>query len=635
MLMNVCFRVPSLSFILLFFLSATLYDATLHYTTTISKWVEFKMQTDDFWKYHGALNVIVSGPDVPGEGEHKVMDFLRQQQQKHQQHHKNGQAEHANSNNVDDDDDDDGSLYQPNYTHVLYGLDADLIMLGLVTHEPNFLLLREKMSVVMAGRGRNNNNNRGRGGGGRGGGGRQSSNNKKKDMLDYNENDFEVLELSGLRQMLALQFQKFLTNKNKTTNNKSSSSKEAFDLTRIVDDFVFMCMLVGNDFLPHAPHLEIDAGAISLMMSNYMDLLGDSWGGGYLTHKERIHPQRLEEFIYCLAAYEEEHFKRRGYEENEPGWKLSAENEEEVDDFYGTFYSGEPTPACAVPANVRKPITGQGRFDGTAMDKDEPAPEERPMEPSGNRSFRRKHPDSLSRSYRDFYYDVKMGWKPNDRSRTLYRRRTHVRDYLEGLHWCLNYYHNGCPSWNWYFPYLYSPLCTDMVNLHEFYSDPDEHGYCSMKFDQGEPFPSLAQLLSVLPPQSADLLPNALAELMLHTSSPLKSFYPPDFTTDPNGKRQSWEAVVEIPFINADVLLETVQQILNADAQGKELLSNAERRRNLPGRDHVFRPNREDAADQEQAHKRAAAAAAATTATAAATTSPAAKRRRATAPKQQ
>jgi 5'-3' exonuclease len=126
------------------------------------------------------------------------------------------------------------------------------------------------------------------------------------------------------------------------------------------------------------------------------------------------------------------------------------------------------------------------------------------------------------------------------------------------------------------------------VNLPEFYQNNiDDEGFGTFAFESGTPLDSLAQLLSVLPPQSASLLPEPLGRLMLHPSSPLTSYYPSEFVSDPNGKRQSWEAVVQIPFLDADTLRTVVQQVLE---EQPSVLTPAEQRRNRRGKEHIFRP---------------------------------------------
>lgn len=78
--------------------------------------VKFKINTDPV--YQRCEKVVLSDASVPGEGEHKMMDIIR---------------------NLKLRDD-----YNPNTRHCFYGADADLIMLSLLTHEPHFYIIREE-----------------------------------------------------------------------------------------------------------------------------------------------------------------------------------------------------------------------------------------------------------------------------------------------------------------------------------------------------------------------------------------------------------------------------------------------------------------------------------------------------------
>ena len=46
---------------------------------------------------------------------------------------------------------------------------------------------------------------------------------------------------------------------------------------------------------------------------------------------------------------------------------------------------------------------------------------------------------------------------------------------------------------------------------------------------------------------------------MVNEDSPVKDFYPVDFETDLNGKQMEWEAVVLIPFIDEERLLQAMK----------------------------------------------------------------------------
>ena len=71
-----------------------------------------------------------------------------------------------------------------------------------------------------------------------------------------------------MREYLALEFGKLELN-------------FELDIERIIDDFILFNMLVGNDFLPALPSLDIGEGALDMIISVYKEVLPTF--NGYIT----------------------------------------------------------------------------------------------------------------------------------------------------------------------------------------------------------------------------------------------------------------------------------------------------------------------------------------------------------------
>jgi hypothetical protein len=135
----------------------------------------------------------------------------------------------------------------------------------------------------------------------------------------------------------------------------------------------------------------------------------------------------------------------------------------------------------------------------------------------------------------------------------------------------LQYYYQGVPSWNWYYPFHYAPFASDLVNIESHAID----------FEKSEPFKPVEQLLAVLPAESVAALPKACQPLMVDPSSPIYDLYDSDAPIDPNGKHLPWLWVLLLPFVDE-------RRVRSAFLGHKRGLTLEERRRNAFGCSVLF-----------------------------------------------
>jgi 5'-3' exoribonuclease 1 len=424
-------------------------------TQQLKYFIHKKVSEDVEWQ---GCEVVLSGHEVPGEGEHKIMEYIRLAK---------AQPD-----------------YNPNVRHCLYGLDADLIMLGLLSHDPHFCLLREEVTF-----------------------GRQSK-AKSKELEHQN---FYLMHLCIVREYLELEFQEL---------KEDGVLSFPFDLERVIDDFILMAFFVGNDFLPNLPNLHINEGALALMFKIYKTVLPR--GGGYINEGGVINMQRLAILLDELSHVEYRFFesesedqkwfrgKQMGKEDvmakgKAKGKLVMTTQQREVWKQVKKYVSHRADQSLdlspSLPAVDRKfvqeladslhlewrtvendegvrhmQLSFPPKLEGDDEDKDDGEDEESQLaihrvvkrydnaevldvsKEQAKAEMDRQYEEKFQ-EWKDKYYRGKFEWGlENDVELTKL-----CENYVQGLQWVLYYYYRGIVSWPWYYQYHYSPMISGNI----------------------------------------------------------------------------------------------------------------------------------------------------------------------------
>jgi 5'-3' exonuclease len=397
-----------------------------HFMNKLSKNIELYFMNKE--RLYNLQKIIISCSNEKGEGEHKLMEYIRK------------------GDCIDD-------------KIALYGLDADLIMLSIfhLKYCKNIWVFREAPEFIKS--------------------------SIPVSVLD-SSSDLYFLDIDMLSESIVNEM------------NCSNPDKHR------VQDYVFLCFLLGNDFLPHFPAMNIRTHGIQALMDIYRLNIGNVYDKFFISKLNgAIQWKNVGLFIKEISKNEHqllinEYNVRDKFDKRQ--WLDTTEKEQnDLILNIPVMYRGIEKYIC---------------------------PEEYGWE----------------KRYYKSLFDEKIK-NNNDFLKNL------CTNYLEGLEWVYKYYSSGCPHWKWKYNYHYPPLFNDLIKyIPHFESDfivNDRVNNCAFS-------PEL-QLSYVLPVSQLELLPKNICSFLKNNYIEL---YPEQYEFHWAFCRYFWESHPLLPEIPIELL---------------------------------------------------------------------------------
>ena len=379
----------------------------------------------------------------------------------------------------------------PEESICIYGLDADLIMLSLTLPTDNIILLREKTYVD-----------------GRG--------------PSASDLPFMFVSIEEIKGSIFIELMSKIS-----PNLDGETQRDLINKQRLINDYIMLSFLLGNDFLHNVPSMRIGDGGVDFVLNLYSKIFPRQ--RNYLVLEKDGSFTINHRFLLKI-------FEKLSY--TEPGnlkYLQAKKRVPRVPAFEST-YQEEKFKMDRIPLNERF----QKYFSVI---------------------------DYRSESWRKDYYKIFFDVDVESEGFDLVLDHV-IQNYLEGLNFTIKYYFEGNPSWYWYNPYPVSPFASDIFKYLKRVRDVN-----SIELEKGTRFTPYEQLLMVLPISSFDMLPRVFKET-INRNELYKQYYPETYDFHFEERMMLYSIEPKLPLLNLSHIKQLHSEVLME-------LSNTELKRNV------------------------------------------------------